>query len=126
MLCCLPAAVELQRRGVVNTQSSKVTAPTATLQTKPLPLSHAVFPRRLRFQSIFSTSQLEALPCRQIGARLAHVLRRSGVRVLGDLNGQRVGDFAWRRNCGLKTLKELDSLHLPSPSSLRLGIAGPR
>jgi hypothetical protein len=30
--------------------------------------------------------------------------------VLGDLHGRRVGDFAWERNCGAKTLQELDSL----------------
>jgi hypothetical protein len=30
--------------------------------------------------------------------------------VLGDLQGRRVGDFAWKRNCGLITLQELDSL----------------
>src|SRR4029453_173951 len=46
----------------------------------------------------------------QISVRLTGVLRRSGVRVLGDLHGRRVGDFAWQRNCGLKTLQELDSL----------------
>lgn len=46
----------------------------------------------------------------QISVRLTGVLRRSGVRVLGDLHGRRVGDFAWERNCGLKTLEELDSL----------------
>jgi hypothetical protein len=30
--------------------------------------------------------------------------------VLGDLHGRKVGDFAWERNCGFKTLHELDSL----------------
>src|SRR6266699_3290167 len=46
----------------------------------------------------------------QMSVRLTGVLRRSGVRVLGDLHGRKVGDFAWERNCGLKTLHELDSL----------------
>src|SRR5881398_2749908 len=46
----------------------------------------------------------------QTSARLAHVLRRSGVRVLGDLQGRKVGDFAWQKNCGFNTLHELDSL----------------
>jgi len=36
-------------------------------------------------------------------------LHRSGVRVLGTLHGQRVGDLAWERHCGIKTLQELDS-----------------
>lgn len=47
--------------------------------------------------------------CR-ISTRLTGVLRRSGVRMLGDLHGHQVGDFARVRNCGLKTLHELDSL----------------
>jgi hypothetical protein len=47
--------------------------------------------------------------CR-ISQRLADVLRRSGVRVLGDLHARKVGDFAWERNCGFKTLHELDLL----------------
>ena len=38
------------------------------------------------------------------------MLHRSGIRVLGTLHGLRVGDFAWEKNCGLKTLDELDSL----------------
>ena len=46
----------------------------------------------------------------QTSARLAHVLRRSGIRVLGDLQGRKVGDFAWQKNCGFNTLHELDSL----------------
>jgi Sigma-70, region 4 len=54
---------------------------------------------------------LEALPGgRTVSTRLAHVLHRSGLHVLGDLHGRRVGDFARKRNCGLKTLRELDSL----------------
>jgi len=46
----------------------------------------------------------------QTSSRLADVLRRSGIRVLGDLQGQTVGDFARQKNCGFKTLHELDSL----------------
>lgn len=45
-----------------------------------------------------------------MSARLADVLRKSDVRVLGDLHGRKVGDFAWEKNCGFKTLHELDSL----------------
>ncbi len=45
----------------------------------------------------------------QTSPRLAHVLRRSHIRVLGDLHGRHVGDFAWQRNCGFNTLHELDS-----------------
>ncbi len=47
--------------------------------------------------------------CR-ISVRLTGVLRRSGVRVLGDLHGRKVDEFAWERNCGFKTLHELDWL----------------
>ena len=46
----------------------------------------------------------------QTSVRLSGVLRRAGVRVLGDLQGRKVGDFARERNCGPKTLHELDSL----------------
>jgi hypothetical protein len=40
-------------------------------------------------------------------ARLSAVLGRFGIRVLGDLQGRKVVDFAWERNCGPKTLYEL-------------------
>jgi hypothetical protein len=30
--------------------------------------------------------------------------------VLGDLQGRKVGDFAFQKNCGFNTLHELDSL----------------
>ncbi len=46
----------------------------------------------------------------QPSARLNGLLRRSGIRVLGDLHGRKVVDFAWETNCGVKTLHELDSL----------------
>ena len=42
--------------------------------------------------------------------RLADVFRRSDARVLGDLQGRKVGDFAFQKNCGFNTLHELDSL----------------
>ena len=69
------------------------------------------FPRTIKIPARLRDLSLEALPGgRRISTRLAHVLRRSGTRMLGDLHGRRVGDFAWQRNCGLKTLQELDSL----------------
>jgi hypothetical protein len=46
----------------------------------------------------------------QTSARLNALLRRSGIRVLGDLHGRKALDFAWQKNCGVKTLYELDSL----------------
>ena len=46
----------------------------------------------------------------QTSARLSAVLDRFGIRVLGDLHGRKVVDFAWERNCGPKTLYELDLL----------------
>src|SRR4051794_33665045 len=42
----------------------------------------------------------------QMSSRLADVLRRSGIRVLGELQGRTVGDFARQKNCGFKTLHE--------------------
>jgi len=69
------------------------------------------FPRTIKIPARLRYRPLEALPgSRRISARLAHMLHRSGIRVLGTLHGVRVGDFAWERNCGLKTLHELDSL----------------
>src|SRR5689334_12099491 len=46
----------------------------------------------------------------QTSARLSAVLDRFGIHVLGDLHGRKVVDFAWERNCGPKTLYELDLL----------------
>lgn len=46
----------------------------------------------------------------QTSARLSSMLERFGINVLGDLHGRKVGDFAWERNCGPKTLYELDLL----------------
>ena len=43
-------------------------------------------------------------------ARLTTLLSRFGIRVLGDLHGRKVVDFAWEKNCGPKTLYELDLL----------------
>jgi hypothetical protein len=38
------------------------------------------------------------------------LLDRFGIRMLGDLHGRKVVDFAWEKNCGPKTLYELDLL----------------
>ena len=46
----------------------------------------------------------------QTSARLTSLLTRFGIRVLGDLHGRKVVDFAWEKNCGPKTLYELDLL----------------
>src|SRR6266566_835129 len=42
--------------------------------------------------------------------RLAGVLRRANIRALGDLHGRKVDDFTSQKNCGPKTLHELDAL----------------
>lgn len=65
------------------------------------------FPKRIYIPAALHDQPLQAC---QTSPRLADVLRRSGVRVLGDLHGRKVGDFAWETNCGFKTLHELDSL----------------
>jgi hypothetical protein len=52
----------------------------------------------------------QLLDARQTSARLSAVLDRFGIRVLGDLHGRKVVDFAWEKNCGPKTLYELDLL----------------
>jgi len=65
-------------------------------------------PADLRGQPLEAWSGPEGV--RGISVRLTGVLRRSGVSVLGDLHGRKVDDFAWERNCGFKTLHELDWL----------------
>jgi hypothetical protein len=70
----------------------------------------------LAFHSFSKTIDIPAglrrqpLEAWQTSARLNGLLRRSGIRVLGDLHGRKVVDFAWERNCGFKTLHELDWL----------------
>ena len=58
-------------------------------------------PRRLHNQPLDAS---------QTSARLTTLLSRFGIRVLGDLHGRKVVDFAWEKNCGPKTLYELDLL----------------
>ena len=52
----------------------------------------------------------QPLDASQTSARLTTLLSRFGIRVLGDLHGRKVIDFAWEKNCGPKTLYELDLL----------------
>ena len=40
----------------------------------------------------------------QTSARLTALLDRSGIRVLGDLHGRKVVDFAGEKNCGPKNI----------------------
>jgi hypothetical protein len=54
--------------------------------------------------------RVRAIEHMAMSVRLAGVLRRSNIRVLGDLHGCKLDDFAWQRNCGYKTLHELDAL----------------
>ena len=58
-------------------------------------------PARLRNQPLGAS---------QTSARLTALLDRFGIRVLGDLHGRKVADFTRERNCGPKTLYELDLL----------------
>jgi hypothetical protein len=65
-------------------------------------------PADLRGQAI------EGMP---MSVRLAGVLHRANIRVLGDLHGCKLDDFAWQRNCGYKTLHELHALVRQAHSS---------
>ena len=60
----------------------------------------------------------QAIECMAMSVRLAGVLRRANIRVLGDLHGCKLDDFAWQRNCGYKTLHELDALVRQAHSSV--------
>jgi hypothetical protein len=88
------------------------------------------FPKTIKIPARFRDRPLEVLSGnRRLSARLAQVLHKSGVRVLGDLHRRRVGDFAWKRNCGFKTLQELDSLasaFANQATSRKRGIAASR
>ena len=66
-------------------------------------------PEDLRGQAIDRTA---------MSVRLAGVLRRANIRVLGDLHGCKLDDFAGQRNCGYKTLCELDALVRQARSSV--------
>jgi len=57
-----------------------------------------------------TTLRDQPLDAWQTSARLSAVLGRFGIHVLGDLQGRKVVDFAWEKNCGPKTLYELDLL----------------
>ena len=52
----------------------------------------------------------QAIEGMAMSVRLAGVLRRANIRVLGDLHGCKLDDFGLQRNCGYKTLHELDAL----------------
>src|SRR6266480_1140838 len=53
-----------------------------------------------------------------MSVRLTGVLRRANIRVLGDLHGCKLDDFALQRNCEYKTLHELDALVRQAHSSV--------
>src|SRR4029450_11003365 len=61
----------------------------------------------------------QAIKRMAMSVRLAGVLRRANLRVLGDLHGCKLDDFAWQRNCGYKTLHELDALVRQAHSSVQ-------
>jgi hypothetical protein len=60
----------------------------------------------------------QAIEGMAMSVRLAGVLRRANIRVLGDLHRCKLDDFAWQRNCGYKTLHELDALVRQAHSSV--------
>src|SRR4029453_3153347 len=64
------------------------------------PFAFRCFPKRIDIPVALRDQPFDVC---QTSARLAHVLRRSGIRVLGDLQGGKVGDFASQRNCGFST-----------------------
>jgi len=105
--CCSPATTLLNDQQSVVRNHCRNRRPTVDMTAFT---SHC-FPRTIKIQARLRERPLSALPgSRRISTRLAHALHMSGVHVIGDLHGRRVGDFAWERNCGVKTLQELDSL----------------
>jgi hypothetical protein len=86
---------------------SKMPVPRGKCEDRMAAFALGCFPRRIDIPVSLRKQSLDAC---QMSPRLADALRRSGIRVLGDLQGRKVGDFAWQRNCGFNTLHELDSL----------------
>jgi Bacterial RNA polymerase, alpha chain C terminal domain len=78
----------------------------------------------LKINSFFKSIEIpadlraQAIEGMAMSVRLAGVLRRSNIRVLGDLHGCKLDDFALQRNCGYKTLHELDALVRQTHSSV--------
>jgi len=65
------------------------------------------FSKAIEIPARLHSQTLDAWPT---SARLTTLLSRFGIRVLGDLHGRKIVDFAWEKNCGPKTLYELDLL----------------
>jgi hypothetical protein len=63
--------------------------------------------KAIRIPASLRNQKLDVWPT---SARLSAVLQRFGIHVLGDLHGRKVVDFIWEKNCGSKTLYELDLL----------------
>jgi len=67
----------------------------------------ASFSKAIRIPARLRNQKLDAW---QTSVRLSAVLQRCHIHVLGDLHGRKVVDFLWQKNCGAKTLYELDLL----------------
>ena len=65
------------------------------------------FPKAIHIPVELRGRPINSMPT---SVRLANVLKTANIRVLGDLHGRKLDDFVWKRNCGTKTLKELDIL----------------
>ena len=63
------------------------------------PLTFNSFLKPIRISPDLRGQKIE---CMAMSVRLAGVLRRANIRVLGDLHGYKLDDFAWQRNCGYK------------------------
>jgi hypothetical protein len=80
-----------------------------------IPLTFNCFLKPIHIPADLRGQAIEGMP---MSVRLAGVLRRANIRVLGDLHGRKLDDFAWQRNCGYKTLHELDVLVHQAHSSV--------
>ncbi len=69
--------------------------------------------RKLSSDYIFIPPDLRATPVLELPiacARLSSILARTGIKTLGDLHGLRLADFLQYRNCGRRTVAELEAL----------------
>lgn len=107
----LPPVERFCSRGTTLARDRQSVARTRRISIGMAAFTSRCFPRTIQIPARLRGQPLEVLSShRRISARLAHVLQRSGIGVLGTLHGLRVGDFAWIKNCGLTTLHELDSV----------------
>lgn len=76
--------------------------------------STAASPDLTRSQTIFIPEEARGMPLARctLSVRLGHVFAAAGIRLAGQLHGMAISDFLSFRNCGRKTITEIQGLVL--------------